>query len=309
MFSQPGVHAATVGRTVDLVAQQEGWKGDGDAEEVIVGAVWQRLRSSAARSRPATTRRNHAGDHGRRVGPARPPPDRRATSTTWPNLANTGIRSDTDHSRRRRAPRRCRPARRRQASAPRRADLSVRRTGGRPTAPARCVLLVVAVAVAGLAAASAPPNPPDAPLDAVLLAVGCASSSSSARWPRGGSPRRGRCRPGIAVDPLLMVARRRRAGPGLWVGASAVTRPVVLAGSLGITFNVLARAELYGFLGLVGIVTVRGPCSCSSPASASGRRGRRPRVGRSASSSLSSSPPRPGSGTPRRSRDTSSPAG
>ncbi|MET0325331.1 MAG: DUF4012 domain-containing protein [Ilumatobacteraceae bacterium] len=58
----------------------------------------------------------------------------------------------------------------------------------------------------------------------------------------------------IAVDPLLMLVAALALGLALWLGATRRTTPVLSALALGATFNVMARAELGGFLGLSALV-------------------------------------------------------
>ncbi len=59
----------------------------------------------------------------------------------------------------------------------------------------------------------------------------------------------------IAIDPLLIVLALGALGLALWVGSTRRIRPEVLALSLGLSFNVLVRAELTEPFALSAVIT------------------------------------------------------
>ena len=125
--------------------------------------------------------------------------------------------------------------------------------GGRRLGPQ-----VAAVAVAaGVVATFAPPAPTGSTtIDAVLVGVGVGLIvliGALAPWwavaVAAGAAM------AIALDPLLIVIAAIALGLALWVGATRRPSPVLPAIALGVTFNVLARAELGELLGLSALVT------------------------------------------------------
>ena len=60
----------------------------------------------------------------------------------------------------------------------------------------------------------------------------------------------------IALDPLLIALGAVALVAALWAGSSSTPRPLVLAASVGVTCNVLCRAELFGRLGLSAAISL-----------------------------------------------------
>jgi Protein of unknown function (DUF4012) len=138
------------------------------------------------------------------------------------------------------------------------------------------VFSVAAIAaVAGVIARLAPAEPTGRPtIDAVIVAGGVALIVViGAQAPWWAVVTAAGAALAIALDPLLLVLALAALGAALWVGSTHRTRPDVLALSLGITFNVLVRAELGGPFGVSALITgalaalivVTGVHSCSKP--------------------------------------------
>lgn len=140
--------------------------------------------------------------------------------------------------------------------------------------------LAAIAAVSGALALLAPPAPTGGPvIDALLVGIGVALVvvvGALAPWwavaVAAGAAL------AIALDPLLMLLALVALGAALWVGGTRRARPEVLAASLGVTFNVLARAELGAALGLSAIIT----CAVAGVLFVTGIRRRSPRVRRAA---------------------------
>ena len=147
--------------------------------------------------------------------------------------------------------------------------------------------------------------------DALLVGVGVACivviGSRAPWWVASGRRRR---RPGHRPRPAPDGRRRRRPrGRRCGPGTSRRPAPWILAGSLGVTFNVLVRSELGGPIRHVGgdrHGRRRRSCSCSAPGTCPTRVALAVVGRRSCCSSCSPAPPSPASATPRRSPATTS---
>ena len=118
-------------------------------------------------------------------------------------------------------------------------------------------LLVVALAlIAGLVAALGPAEPTGHPAtDAVLLAVGTGLIvliGALAPWWVGVVVAAAAM--AIALDPVLIGLAVVAVALALWNGSRPTSSRVVMAVSLGLSFNVLGRAEVGGMLGTSAIV-------------------------------------------------------
>ncbi len=120
-------------------------------------------------------------------------------------------------------------------------------------------LLVLAVAlISGLVAATGPAAPTGHPItDAILLAAGTTLIVLiGARSPWWVGVVVAGAALAIAVAPLLMVLAAVALAAAVWLGATKRRAGLVVAASLGVSFNVLGRSELGGMLGTSAIVTV-----------------------------------------------------
>jgi hypothetical protein len=140
------------------------------------------------------------------------------------------------------------------------------------------LLAVVVAVVAGLVAATGPAAPTGHPVtDAVLVGAGTALIvfiGALAPWwvatvVAGAAL-------AIAFDPLLIALAVIALAAALWTGTTKPSVRVVVAASLGISFNVLARAELGGPLGTSAVITL----AAAALVFVTGIRGRSSRVRR-----------------------------
>lgn len=113
------------------------------------------------------------------------------------------------------------------------------------------IRVAVIAVLAGLAATFAPPAPTaNAAIDTVLVGVGVALIVLvGALAPWWAVALGAGAALAVALDPLLMLVALAALGAALWAGGTRRDRPDVLAGVVGVTFNVLAWAELDEFLG------------------------------------------------------------
>jgi tetratricopeptide (TPR) repeat protein len=121
--------------------------------------------------------------------------------------------------------------------------------GTGPAWTRRATVAVVLVAVlAGVIAATGPASPTGhGPTDAVLTGLGIglvvAVGSRAPWWAIGAAAGIALA---VAIDPLLMAVAAVGLAAALWTGTSREPSPELLAISLGVTTNVLVRAELGG---------------------------------------------------------------
>jgi Protein of unknown function (DUF4012) len=120
------------------------------------------------------------------------------------------------------------------------------------------LLVVIVSLVAGLVASVSPAAPTGHPItDAVLLFGGTALIVLiGARAPWWVAVVVAGAALAIALDPLLVVVAVVALGVALWLGATRRTAGLVMAVSLGLSFNVLARAQLDSFLGASAAVAL-----------------------------------------------------
>jgi hypothetical protein len=118
------------------------------------------------------------------------------------------------------------------------------------------VVAVIAL-IAGLAAATGPAAPTAHPVtDAILTGLGTALIVLiGARAPWWAAVVVAAAAGAIAVNPLLIALAAVALAGALLVGARGRSASVVVAGSLGISFNVLTRAEIGGPTGTAAVVS------------------------------------------------------
>ena len=116
---------------------------------------------------------------------------------------------------------------------------------------------IIAALLAAVAAALAPPEPTGSPVvDAVLLAAGTAVVVLvGARAPWWITAVCAGVALAVAADPVLMALAALAVGAALWVGFTRRERPDVLAVSVGLLVNVLARAELDADFGTTAVIS------------------------------------------------------
>jgi Protein of unknown function (DUF4012) len=120
------------------------------------------------------------------------------------------------------------------------------------------LVAVVVALLAGLLATSAPAAPTGHPVtDAVLLGAGTALIVLiGALAPWWAATVVAGAALAIALDPLLIALAAVALGAALWTGTTKRPVRVVVAASLAISFNVLARAELGAVLGASAIIAI-----------------------------------------------------